>query len=105
MKYAVVALKGKQYKVTEGMKLTVDRVDAKEGDNLAIQDVLLVADEKNSSIGTPNVDGATVNFAVVSHGRGVKIRVSTFKAKSRERKTIGHRQEETLLEVKSIVSK
>lgn len=101
MKYAVISISGKQQVVSEGEKLQVDRLEVKEGDTLNIKDVLLVVDG-GAKIGTPLVEGATVKAKVVSHERGEKIRVATFKAKSRQRKVRGHRQSLTTLEIVSI---
>lgn len=101
MKYAVISISGKQQLVGEGEKLQVDRLDAKEGDTLQIKDVLLVVDGE-PKIGTPLVEGATVTAKVLSHERGEKIRVATFKAKSRQRKVRGHRQALTTVEIVSI---
>lgn len=105
MTYAVIRLQGKQYRVEVGQTLTIDRIHEDAKKTLKITDVLLVVDGDKVKIGTPLVDGATVSLEVVSHDRGEKIRVSTFKAKSRYRRTIGHRQEETTLRVDSISAK
>jgi large subunit ribosomal protein L21 len=101
MKYAVISISGKQQVVSEGEKLQVDRLEVKEGETLEIKDVLLVVDGE-PKIGTPLVEGANVKAKVVSHERGEKIRVATFKAKSRQRKVRGHRQSLTTLEIVSI---
>lgn len=101
MKYAVISISGKQQIVTEGEKLQVDRLEGKEGETLNIKDVLLVVDG-DAKIGTPLVEGAQVKLKVVSHEKGDKIRVATFKAKSRQRKVRGHRQSLTTVEVVSI---
>lgn len=102
MKYAVISLGGKQHVVTEGEQLEVNRLDVAENETMKIQDVLLVADGENRQIGTPLVDGAVVTVKVVSHIKGEKIRVATFKAKSRQHKVRGHRQPLTTVEIVSI---
>ena len=102
MKYAVIQLQGKQYRVEEGQKLTVDRIAEEPNKKLTIKEVLLVTDGDNTVIGTPYVEGAVVKVTITEHARGEKIRVSTFKAKSRYRKTHGHRQEETTITIDSI---
>ena len=102
MKYAVIKLSSKQHVVSTGEKLQVDRIDAKEGDTLTIKDVLLVVDGSDVAIGTPLVEKAVVKAKVLSHDKGDKIRVATFKAKSRERKVRGHRQALTTVEIVSI---
>lgn len=101
MKYAVISISGKQQVVTEGEKLQVDRLAVKEGETMDIKDVLLVVDGE-AKIGMPLVEGALVKAKVVSHERGDKIRVATYKAKSRQRRVKGHRQELTTVEIVSI---
>lgn len=102
MKYAVISISGKQQVVTEGEKLQVDRLPIKEGESFEIKDVLLNVDGDKVEIGTPLVEGAIVKAKVLSHERGEKIRVATFKAKSRQRKVKGHRQELTTVEIVSL---
>ena len=102
MSYAVVQLQGKQYKVSKGDKLVIDKLDLKVGETLTTTDVLLVNDDKKVKIGTPLVKGAAVVFKVLNQGKGQKVRVAKYKAKSRYRKVRGHRQHLTELEVSSI---
>ncbi len=102
MKYAIIQLQGKQYRVEEGQKLTVDRIAEDPKKKIVIKDVLLYTDGTKTLIGTPKVEGVTVQATVEEHARAKKIRVSTFKAKSRYRKTHGHRQDETTLTIDSI---
>lgn len=100
MSYAVISLSGKQHVVRVGEKLTVDRLPIAEGE-FEIKDVLLIGGDK-PQIGMPLVEGAVVKAKILSHERGEKIRVATFKAKSREHKVKGHRQELTTIEIVSI---
>lgn len=102
MKYAVISLGGKQHVVTEGEQLEVNKLAVAENDTLKIEDVLLVVDGEKRSIGTPLVAGAVVTVKAVSHLKGEKIRVATYKAKSRQHKVRGHRQLLTMVEVVSI---
>jgi large subunit ribosomal protein L21 len=102
MKYAVIQLSGKQYKVAEGDQLTVNSLDAKEGEELKISDVLLTADGDKLQIGTPLVNKAVVTLKVMTHGKGDKIRVAKFRSKSRYRRVHGHRQHETVVQVTKI---
>src|SRR5262245_26679098 len=99
MKYAIVQLQGKQYRVEEGMNLTVNRMPQAENEKITLSDILLIADGDAITVGAPFVDGAKVKATLVSHVKGEKIRVATFKAKSRERKVRGHRQAETVLRI------
>lgn len=102
MKYAVISISGKQQVVTPGEKIQVDRLAIKEGESFEIKDVLLNVDGDKVEIGTPLVSGAAVKAKVLSHERGEKIRVATFKAKSRQRRVKGHRQELTTVEIVSL---
>ena len=99
MKYAVIAISGTQYKVEENQTITVDKFDPtiKSTDQ-----VLLVVDDDKVKVGNPTVKGASVNFEVVRDFQGEKLRVSTFKAKSRYRKTRGFRAQLTDLKITKI---
>lgn len=105
MKYAVVKLQGKQYKVEEGQELTIDRLPQEEKSALTISEVLMVVDGDTVSVGTPTVSSAQVKASVLSHSKAEKIRVATYKAKSRFRKVRGHRQSETTLHIDAISAK
>ena len=95
---------GKQYKVREKDELQVEKMDAEEGKNVKIKEVLLVAEEdgKTVKIGTPFVAGAHVECQVMEHGKGEKIKVFKMKPKKRYSKTQGHRQLYTALKVLKI---
>ncbi|HKY74423.1 MAG TPA: 50S ribosomal protein L21 [Patescibacteria group bacterium] len=105
MKYAVVKLQGKQFRVEEGQELTVDRLPQEEKASLVLPEVLMVVDGDNVSVGTPTVSSAQVKTTVLSHTKAEKIRVATYKAKSRFRKVRGHRQSETTLRIDAISAK
>jgi large subunit ribosomal protein L21 len=102
-KYAVIQLLGKQHIVAEGDTLVVDKVSEEPKSKLEITDVLLVADGKEVTIGQPMVAKAKVTLAVQETKRGDKLRVATYKAKSRSRKVKGHRQLQSTLLVEKIV--
>ncbi len=102
MKYAIIQLQGKQYKVTEGQILTVDLLKQQEGDQVEITDVLLVNNEGKVEVGQPVVAKAKVTIKVLENGKDEKIRVLKYKSKSKYRKTIGHRQRISNVEVISI---
>lgn len=105
MKYAIIKLQGKQFRVEEGMDLTVDRMPQDEKTAVTISDVLMVVDGENVQVGTPVVTGAKVKVTVLKHEKGDKIRVATYKAKSKQRKVHGHRQAETVLHIDAISAK
>ena len=100
--YAVIKSGGKQYKVREGDTIRVEKIDAMEGGEIELNDVLMVADGDAISIGAPLVDGATVAATVKSHGRGTKIKVIKFRRRKHHRKQMGHRQAYTELEITGI---
>jgi large subunit ribosomal protein L21 len=102
MTYAIIQLAGKQYKVSPGDTIIVSDVPNQEGEEFNITDVLLVADDKKTNIGTPLVKDAVVTAKVQKHQRGEKIRVATYRSKSRYRRVKGHRQEESVIEVLDI---
>lgn len=99
--YAVIRLKGHQYKVEEGQELLVDKLHEKEKPEA---EVLLVKDKK-TKVGTPTVKGADVKLKVVDKEvKGEKLHVETFKAKSRYRRKVGFRPRFTRLKVEKITS-
>lgn len=100
--YAVIATGGKQYKVSQGNVLDIERLTSTDGDTIVFKDVLLVVDGDSISIGRPMVDGATVSAKVVANIKGDKIRVSKFKAKAKYRRTTGHRQFLTKIQIEGI---
>ncbi len=100
--YAVIKSGGKQYKVREGDTLRVEKIDVEEGGEISLDDILMVADGDDISVGTPIVAGATVAATVKSHGRGPKIKVIKFKRRKQYRKQMGHRQAYTELEITGI---
>ena len=103
--YAIVETGGKQYRVSEGETLRVDRVDAEEGAELTLDKVLMVGGEQ-VAVGTPYVQGAAVRAQVVRHGRDRKIIVFKMKRRKNYRRKRGHRQAFTelrILEVRAAV--
>lgn len=103
MQYAVIKSGGKQYKVSKGTVLDVDRLegDARE---VLLPDVLLFVSEGQVKIGKPYLSGVRVKASVVAEIKGDKIRVGKFKAKARYRRIMGFRASLTRLEIKDVVS-
>ena len=99
--FAVVQTGGKQYNVTEGDLIKVEKLSNAVGDKISLE-VLLVSDDKKVVAGTPTVKGAEVTAEVVAHGKGDKIVVYKYKPKKNERKKQGHRQPWTELKIVSI---
>jgi len=101
--YAVVETGGKQYQVSEGSTLEVERLDAEVGDTIELDRVLLLNDGK-VTVGRPVVKGAKVRATVLAQDRAKKITVLKFKPKNRYRKKRGHRQHITRIRVDEIVA-
>lgn len=102
MKYAVIKTGGRQYRVSEGDVLAVEKLGQEKGGKIEFDDVLLTVDEKNVSVGQPLVRGAMVEGEVLEHFQGPKVKVARFKAKSRYRRVKGHRQDLTRVRIKKI---
>jgi len=101
--YAIVETGGKQYKVAPGQKIDVDRLAVAEGEDIELSKVLLIADGKDTIIGSPTIDGAKVVATCLGEGKGDKIIVFKYKPKVRYRRKTGHRQLYARLEIKEIV--
>ncbi|MBZ9578482.1 50S ribosomal protein L21 [Patescibacteria group bacterium] len=101
---AVIRTGGKQYLVSPGQKIKIEKIDVKEGKEITFKEVLLLEKQKKLEIGTPLVKGAKVIGKVVSHGKGKKIIVFKYKPKTRYKVKKGHRQLFTEVEITKIVS-
>lgn len=101
-KIAVIKTGGKQYKVKEGQALKIEKLEVKEGETVKL-DTLLVASEDGNGleIGKPSL-GDKVEAKVVEHGKGDKVMVVKFKNKVRYKKSVGHRQPFTKVEITKI---
>ncbi|MBU3935319.1 50S ribosomal protein L21 [Patescibacteria group bacterium] len=102
MKYAVLAISGSQYLVSEGQTLTIDKQAVKEGENQESDQVLLFVDGNKTEIGNPLVKNAVVSYQIIKQHQGEKIRVFKYKAKSRYRKTQGFRAQQTDIKIDKI---
>ncbi|MEJ2317099.1 MAG: 50S ribosomal protein L21 [Gammaproteobacteria bacterium] len=100
--YAVVQTGGKQYRVTEGATLRVEKIKADEGASVELDKVLMVGEGESVKIGTPYVEGGKVTATVKSHGRGKKVNILKFKRRKHHMKRQGHRQWYTELEITGI---
>jgi len=100
--YAVIQTGGKQYRVSEGDKLLVEKLSAEEGASIDLDKVLMVADGEDIKIGTPYVDGGKVTATIKTHGRGKKVNIIKFKRRKHHMKRQGHRQWYTELEITGI---
>ena len=103
--YAVVETGGKQYKVSEGDKIFVEKLDVKEGAKVTLDKVLAIGTDKGIKAGAPYVKGAAVEAKAVKNGKAKKVLVMTYKAKKNEKRKMGHRQPYTMLEITKISEK
>lgn len=100
--YAVIKSGGKQYRVSEGDVLRVEKLDAAEGAAYDFDQVLFVADGDNVKVGAPLLDGGKVSAEVVRHGRARKIEVIKFKRRKDYQRKHGHRQHFTEVKITGI---
>ena len=100
--YAIIESCGKQYKVAEGDVVFFEKLDVEEGKKVTFDKVVLVSDDKKVEVGVPYVKGVKVEGKVVANGKGKKIIVYKYKAKKNYRRTQGHRQPYTKVEITSI---
>jgi len=100
--YAVIQTGGKQYRVAPGDVIEVEKLEASEGADVAIDCVLMVADGEQVKIGTPMLSGAKVTAKVKAHGRGEKVRIFKLRRRKNYRRTQGHRQYYTQIEITGI---
>ena len=100
--YAVVKTGGKQYRVSAGEKIKVETIPADVGAEIALDQVLLMADGDAVTLGDPLVAGASVKAKVIGHGRGDKIDIFKMRRRKHYRKSQGHRQNYTEIEILAI---
>jgi len=102
--YAIVEIAGQQFRVQQGQKLFVHRLDAERGAEVEFEKVLLIDNDGKVTIGAPVIDGAKVIAEVVSHAKGDKVIVFHKKRRKGYRKRNGHRQYLTELKINSVVA-
>ena len=100
--YAVIRTGGKQYRVTPGDVIRVERLDAEPGSAIEFGEVLMVGGDEGASIGTPLVDGGSVTATVRGHVRGPKITIVKFRRRKHHLKRQGHRQDLTEIEITAV---
>jgi large subunit ribosomal protein L21 len=101
--FAVIKTGGKQYKVAKNDVITVEKLPGAAGSDVRLTDVVMVHDGTAATVGTPRVDGAAVSATVVEQGRGDKVIVFKKKRRKKYRRTKGHRQAHTVLQITDIV--
>lgn len=100
--YAVIRSGGKQYRVSPGQRIRLERLDGDAGDTISFDDVLLVSGGGEVAVGTPTVASASVSGEILEQGRGRKINVFKYKSKTRYRRLRGHRQLHTAVLVNEV---
>ncbi|MDD2913519.1 MAG: 50S ribosomal protein L21 [Candidatus Pacebacteria bacterium] len=101
---AIIKTGGKQYKISPGEKIKVEKLEIEEGKEVVFNEVLLIEDKEEVKIGTPFIEKATVTGKVLSQGKGKKVIVFKYKPKTRYKKKTGHRQMFTEVEILKINS-
>ncbi len=99
--YAIIATGGKQYKVSEGDIITIEKLGVEAGQDVTFDQVLAISDGK-LKVGNPTVEGATVDASVIKEGRAKKVIVYKYKRKTGYHKKNGHRQAYTQVQIKKI---
>ena len=102
--YAVIKTGGKQYRVVAGEKIKVEKLVGDVGATVTLDQVLMLADGDKVTIGSPIVKGASIQATVLSHGRGDKVMIFKFRRRKHYRKTQGHRQSYTEIQIGAIAA-
>lgn len=101
--YAIIETGGKQYKVSDGDVIYVEKLCAADGEEITLDKVVALGDTEGQFIaGTPYVDGAAVTAKVVKTGKAKKVVIATYKPKKNEKRRMGHRQPYTKLEITAV---
>ena len=100
--HAIIETGGKQYKVTEGDVIFVEKLEAEAGQAITFDQVLAILDGETATFGAPVVEGATVTATVVKNGKGKKVRIFKYNPKKGYRKRQGHRQPYTKVQIGAI---
>lgn len=100
--YAVIKTGGKQYRVSEGDQIKVEKLDGEVGSEIVFEEVLMVGEGESVKIGTPTVDGGQVKAEVASHGRHDKIHIIKHRRRKHYHKEQGHRQHFTEVKITQI---
>ena len=100
--YAIIETGGKQYRVTEGDEIRIEKINVADGEQVTFDKVLVLGDGAEAKVGAPYVEGAAVYGDVVETGKGQKVIIFKYKAKKDYRKKQGHRQPYTLVKITGI---
>jgi large subunit ribosomal protein L21 len=102
--YAVFNISGFQYSVVEGEVLQIPLQDAKEGDKIDIEEVLLIKGEGDAVVGNPYIENAKIEAEVVKHGKADKVLIYKYKRRTKYRRSQGHRQDFSEVKINKIVT-
>ena len=102
--YAVIKAGGHQYRVSNGDKLVVDAMQGSEGDKITFDQVLMVSDKdaKGFKVGTPTISGAKVSATILKQQKAPKVTIFKYKRRKNYKRTVGHRQPQTFIEINKI---
>lgn len=100
--YAVIKTGGQQFRITKGDKLFVQKLDAEAGKSITLDEVMMINDGKTAKVGTPMVSGAKVTAKVIEQTRADKVVIFKKKRRQNYRRTKGHRQHQTVIEITDI---
>lgn len=100
--YAVIETGGKQYKVEAGQEIFIEKLDVEADDTVTFDKVLAVGGDDGIKVGSPYVEGATVEAKVIKNGKAKKVTVFTYKPKKNEKRKMGHRQPYTKVSISAI---
>jgi large subunit ribosomal protein L21 len=103
MSFAIIETGGKQYRVSEGQVLSVEKIAGHTaGDTVVFDKVLLIDNGTSTKVGTPYIEGATVEVTLTTEGKGKKLIIQKFKSKSRYKRRLGHRQPFAKVTIKKV---
>ena len=105
MSFAIIETGGKQYKVSASKILEIEKLDAKVGETVKFQNVLLLNDDKTTEIGSPSIDGATVEAKLLDNVKDRTILIFHKRRRKHSRKKNGHRQRHSKIQITKIMSK
>ena len=105
MSFAIIETGGKQYKVSTSKILEIEKLDAKKGETIKFKNVLLLNDNKNTEIGNPSVEGATVEAKLLDNVRDRTILIFHKRRRKNSRKKNGHRQQHSKIQITKILAK
>ena len=105
MSFAIIETGGKQYKVSTSKILEIEKLDAKKGETVKFKNVLLLNDNKNTEIGNPSVEGATVEAKLLDNVKDRKILIFHKRRRKNSRKKNGHRQQHSKIQITKILAK